>query len=257
MPVPIVTYHSVSDPGSPLSTPPGEFEEHLRAFAASGYRTVTMAELLRWLGAGRRPPADALVITFDDGYQSVYREARPRLEAWNFTACVFLVSDHCGGTTRWPGQPASVPASPLMDWDEVQALVRDGWELGAHTRTHPPLTTLAPAAIEDEVAGSQDTIRGRTGQPVTAFAYPYGAVNAGVSEIVRRHFAGAVTTRLGLVKRQCDPYYLPRIDAYYLEPRHIPHLRAPLYRRYLSARQAGRTVRRLFRQDWETGGTPG
>jgi peptidoglycan/xylan/chitin deacetylase (PgdA/CDA1 family) len=197
-----------------------------------------------------------MVITFDDGYQSVYREGWPRLKALNFTASVFLVSDHCGGTSRWPGQPASVPASPLLAWDEVQALAREGWEFGAHTRTHPPLTTLGQDAIETEVAGSQDTIRERTGQDVTAFAYPYGAVNAGVANVVRRHFATAVTTRLGLVTRGCDPYHLPRIDAYYLDPRHVPSLRSALYRTYLSARQAGRSVRRWFRQDWENGRTP-
>lgn len=256
MSVPIVTYHSVSASGSPLSTTPEEFEAHLQAFAASGYRTVPLAELLGWLSRGRRPPADTMVITFDDGYQNVHRDAWPRLKAWNFTASVFLVSDHCGGTSRWPGQPESVPASPLMDWDEVQALAGDGWEFGAHTRTHPPLTTLTPGAIEDQVAGSQDAIRRRTGQEVTAFAYPYGAVNAGVSDIVRRHFAGAVTTRLGVVSGGCDPYYLPRIDAYYLRPRHVPHLRTPLFRSYLTARQAARSARRLFRQDWETGRTP-
>ncbi len=254
--VPIVTYHSLGDLTSPVSTPIEVFEAHLRAFAASGYRTVSMGDVVGWLRRGQRPPSDAMVITFDDGYRSVYREGRPRLQARNFTASVFLVSDHCGGTSRWPGQPASVPAGPLMGWDEVQALAREGWEFGAHTRTHPPLTMLDQAAIEAEVGGSRDTIRERTGQEVTAFAYPYGALNRGVTDVVRRYFTGAVTTRLGLVNRACDPYHLPRIDAYYLDPRHVPYLRAPLYRSYLSARQAGRSVRRWFRQDWEYGRTP-
>ncbi len=253
MPVPIVTYHSVGESVSSLSTPTSVFEAHLAGFTASGYRTVTMAEVVRWVSRGQHPPTNALVITFDDGYESVYREAWPRLKACNFIASVFLVSDHCGTTSRWPSQPASVHASPLLGWPEAAALAGEGWEMGAHSRTHPPLTVLTPAAIEEEVAGSQRTIRERTGQSVEVFAYPYGAVNGRVKELVRRYFAGAVTTDLGLVARPCDPHLLPRIDAHYLRPEHIPNLRGAAYRRYLSARQAGRWLRRRFRQDWDKG----
>ena len=246
MPVPIVTYHGVGECASPLWTPIPIFEAHLNAFASAGYRTVRMEELLSTLRHGLRPADDALVITFDDGYESVHREAWPRLKALGMTATIFLVSGHCGGTNEWRGQKASAPLASLMSWSEVETLAGDGYEFGAHTRTHPCLPVLSAAAIEDEVAGSQEAVRQRTGQEVSVFAYPYGAVNAQAEEIVRRHFRGAVTTRLGLVHPSSEPYSLPRVDAWYLRPGHIRYLRSPVYKGYLSVRAAGRRVRWRF-----------
>src|SRR5207248_1918744 len=40
----------------------------------------------------------------------------------------------------------------LATWDTAQALVRAGMEVGAHTLTHPHLTTLDPGAQAREIA---------------------------------------------------------------------------------------------------------
>lgn len=254
MRVPIITYHGIGESGPPLWTPIPAFEAHLDAFAACGFRTIALSDLVNALRDGLPPPENALVITFDDGYESVSRDAWPRLKARNFTATVFLVTDHCGGTNQWPGQKAAAPLSPLVSWNDVEAMAAQGCEFGAHTRTHACLPVLGRAAIEDEVAGSQDAIRQHTGQAVQVFAYPYGAVNAQTADVVRRYFGGAATTRLGLVRASCDPYVLPRVDAWYLRSGHIPYLRGGMYRTYLSARDALRTVRRRFQSDWEPKG---
>lgn len=253
MNVPIITYHGVGDYQSPLWTPIEVFEAHLRAFVSAGYRTVRMDELVTSLRLGLPLADDALIINFDDGYDSVVREAWPRLKAVGMSATVFLVTDHCGGTNEWGGQQASAPLSGLMMWSDVESLARDGCEFGAHTRTHPCLPVLSAAAIEDEVAGSREDIREHTGQNVDVFAYPYGAMSAETVEIVRRHFVGAATTHLGLVDSSSDLCLLPRVDAWYLRPGHVRHLRSSAYRAYLLAREAGRHVRRLFRPDWNPG----
>jgi peptidoglycan/xylan/chitin deacetylase (PgdA/CDA1 family) len=195
-------------------------------------------------------PEDALVITFDDGYESVYHEAWPRLRARGFTATVFLISDYCGRDNRWPGQPASVPQAPLMTWEQATALAAGGCELGAHTRSHPALPALPPHQAEEEILTSQQIIQARTGRAARVFAYPYGAVDAAVVERVRPHFDGAVGTRLGLVRPGSDPYRLARVDAFYLTPGWIPRMRGFLFQRYLDVRQAMRSLRRRLRPDW-------
>lgn len=248
--IPIITYHGIGDTASPLWTPPAVFEAQLAAFATRGFRTVTLGTLACWLRDGVPPPEDAFVITFDDGYESVFREASPRLQAYGFAATVFLVTDYCGATNEWPGQGGSAPVSRLVSWSEAEALGRQGFELAAHTRSHPCLTVLTPAAMEDEVAASQAAVRERTGQEVVVFAYPYGDFNAAADRIVRRYFVGATTTRLGMASPSSDRYLLPRIDACYLRPAHIPHLCHPGYRGYLALRQAARSLRRQFRRDW-------
>jgi peptidoglycan/xylan/chitin deacetylase (PgdA/CDA1 family) len=61
----------------------------------------------------------------------------------------------------------------------VRRLVAAGWELGAHTFTHPDLRSLDDAALEHEVAGSRREIRCRFGVPVDSSAIPPAGTAAG------------------------------------------------------------------------------
>lgn len=257
--IPIITYHAIGDDPSPLFTPPSTFEAQLASLAAAGYQTLPLAAVVDWLKGGSSPPAKSIALTFDDGYLSVYTEAWPRLKEYGFSATVFLVTDYCGRDNQWPGQPNSVPTRPLMNWSQVREMAGRGWEFAPHSRTHRPLPTLTPAEIEADILASQSAVRAQTGQEARLFAQPYGASSAQVNHIVRRHFDGAASTRLGLVQPGDDPYSLARIDAFYWSPALIPHMHTPLFRHYLRLRQALRTLRRRYQPDWQTdaASTPG
>lgn len=249
--IPILTYHGLDAQPSPLLISPARFESHLAALADSGRKTLPLGEVLDVLRRGEPLPANTVVITFDDGYESVYREAWPRLRAFGFQATIFLITDYCGRDNRWPGQPAWVPTRPLLTWAQVETMSAEGCEFGAHTRTHPSLLSLPLAQAEDEIVASQQAVHEHAGQPVRAFAYPYGAVNAEVHNIVRRRFDGATSTRLGLVQSDSDRYDLERIDAYYLTPRLARSMSRPSFRLYLKFRQILRAARRWFVRDWQ------
>jgi peptidoglycan/xylan/chitin deacetylase (PgdA/CDA1 family) len=89
------------------------------------------------------------------------------------------------------GQPTFVTASQLS---EMQA---HGHEIGAHTRSHPHLSTLAEAEIADEVNGSLNDLRALRIRPTT-FSYPYGDFNDRVISVVKgAGFEGARTTEAG------------------------------------------------------------
>jgi peptidoglycan/xylan/chitin deacetylase (PgdA/CDA1 family) len=61
-----------------------------------------------------------------------------------------------------------------MTWEQVTQLHRDGFEIGAHTRTHANLGEVSGARAEWEIAGSRQQLETRLGAPVQLFAYPYG-----------------------------------------------------------------------------------
>ena len=249
--VPIITYHGLDDLASPLFVSPAVFESHLSALAQSGRVTIPLAVVLDKLRHGEPLPDNAVVITFDDGYESVCLEAWPRLCDHGFTATVFLITDYCGRDNRWPDQPAWVPTRPLLTWDQVETMSAKGCEFGAHTRTHPSLVCLPLTQAEDEITASQQAVHEHTGEPVRAFAYPYGAVNAEVHGIARRHFDGAAGTRLGLIQPNSDPYDLARIDACYLTPGLARSMNRPSFHLYLNFRRVLRILRRLFVADWQ------
>jgi peptidoglycan/xylan/chitin deacetylase (PgdA/CDA1 family) len=246
--LPILTYHAVAGATrtSPLAVPPRRFAAHMAALAEAGYQAVPMARVAEALGSptAARLPARAVAITFDDGYRSVLEEALPILRAHGFSATVYLIA----GTEL----PLSWrPEWPLLTWAEAERLAAAGFELGAHTVSHPPLTRVPLGVAERELVESQATIQQRTGQPARSLAYPYGARSAAVEALARRHFDAACGTMLGLAGSASNRYNLERVDAHYLNPARITaSLPALPVRGYLLARRALRWARRLARPDW-------
>jgi peptidoglycan/xylan/chitin deacetylase (PgdA/CDA1 family) len=98
-------------------------------------------------------------------------------------------------------------ASPLLDWDELRALARQGVTLAPHTRTHPRLDRVPLSLARDEIAGSRDELERELGGAVPpAFAFPGGGHRAGLRSVLSDEgFELAFTTRRG-------PNFLPRAD---------------------------------------------
>lgn len=105
---------------------------------------------------------------------------------------------------------------PLMlDSAMVSALHQAGVEIGAHTVTHPILTSLSDQAALSEMVDSKQALEAITGVPVRYFAYPNG--KAGL-DFDQRHvamarqagFAAAFTTAPGPVTVTQDWYMVPR-----------------------------------------------
>lgn len=92
-----------------------------------------------------------------------------------------------------PGQPGGL----LLTWAQVREMAAQGIAPGGHTRTHPILTRVTPAAAEDEIRSCRERIERETGCPVRTFAYPNGQpgdFSASTAEALRRHgFAAAFT----------------------------------------------------------------
>ena len=103
------------------------------------------------------------------------------------------------------------PECELANWDVAQALVRMNMEVGAHTLTHPHLTTLEPGAQAREIAGSADLIERRLGVRPTGFAYPGGDYDARTLEVMRASGLDyAVTTRAGVNGTGAERFELRR-----------------------------------------------
>ena len=91
-------------------------------------------------------------------------------------------------------------------------MVAAGWEVGAHTLTHPDLTTVDDAGLQREIAGSRTLLQDRLHLPVNAFCYPAGRNDARVRAAVRAAgFKTATTVDPGIARPGDDPFALPRI----------------------------------------------
>jgi len=202
--VPILLYHHISGAPAGATHPrlwvsPGRFRRQLATLAQAGYRAVTIADVWRaWHGTGTLPDKP-IVLSFDDGYPSQYRHAARIMRAYGWPGVLFL-------------QVGRLDDARGLGRGQVEQMIADGWELGAHTRTHPNLTTLDATRLQDEVAGSREALRRDFGVAVDAFAYPNGRVDATVESAVRTAgFTAATTTQPRVASPGDDVYRLPRI----------------------------------------------
>jgi peptidoglycan/xylan/chitin deacetylase (PgdA/CDA1 family) len=243
----ILTYHSLDDDGAVLSVAPSVFAEQMRWLSERGFQTLPLAALGDRLRDGRLPES-AVILTFDDGFHSVYDHGLPVLRRYGFTATLFLVTDYCGRDNSWPSQPSGIPRRALLDWRHVRELAEAGWSIGAHSRRHPDLCSLRRAEAEEEIAMSKAAIEAHVGGHVEAFAYPYGTHDPIVKAMVGRHFRVACSTALGFAGLGSDPLALERIDMYYFRSvSFFRRLFSPEMRAYLAFRRVfGAGHRRLF-----------
>ncbi|MEM9555766.1 MAG: polysaccharide deacetylase family protein [Acidobacteriota bacterium] len=109
-------------------------------------------------------------------------------------ACWLVAAERAGHAAR--------PAARAMTWAQARRLRDAGWELGAHTVTHPILSRLDAEAQEREILDSRRRIDERLGAgTVRTFAVPNGSAadyDATTREILAgAGFRAACTTRRG------------------------------------------------------------
>jgi len=243
----ILTYHALDDGGSVLSTPPATFAGQMKSLVESGTRVVPLSELGRAVDepASSRP---RVAITFDDGLRSVYDHGLPVLAELGLPATVFLVTDYCGKTNAWPGQPTGLGDRAMLAWPEIKEMAASGVAFASHGRTHRDLTGLSARQIETEMVESKRSIEDALGLVADVFAYPYGAHDARVRALARVHFTLACGTTLGFVAADSDRFALERLDMYYF--RRSPalgRLFAADVRTYVALRRGLRACRRALR----------
>jgi peptidoglycan/xylan/chitin deacetylase (PgdA/CDA1 family) len=219
--VPVLTFHKIDETPSVISFPPSLFESFMEKLIRNGYRAVGLTDAVENLYRGAPLPEKTFVLTFDDGYRSVYSEAFPVMKRHGMSATVFLtVGDpHCPG-----GRIPPLNGSEMLSWAEVTEMREAGIRFGAHTLTHPDLTRLGTEKIEYEIVKSKEIIEGVLGEPVRSFAYPYGRYDERSMGIAGRFFDCACSDELGLLTLESNRYALVRVDAYYLKDERLTSL---------------------------------
>ncbi len=240
----ILTYHSISSGDSPLKISPKLFAEQME-WLRDNARVVSLSEIVAALASRRPLPERAVVLTFDDGFQDFYISAAPLLHRWGLPATVFLATGYCGRTNAWPGQPDWVDQEPLLDWQQVAELARQGFSFGAHSISHPVLTRLPVVEAQREIIQCKVQIEERVGQPVEFFCYPYGRWNPAVRSMVNQNYKGACATVARVINPGSDLFALPRADSHYLRPRRLFRmLFTGRFLAYLATRRLIRKARR-------------
>ncbi|HSR13547.1 MAG TPA: polysaccharide deacetylase family protein, partial [Thermodesulfobacteriota bacterium] len=238
-------YHHVNrHPGDLVTLSPEGFENHLRVIRDKKIRTVFLPEIVEMM-QGRRPAAQEVALTFDDGHLDNWVYAFPLLKKYEMKATIFVITSWMGhGDPRpaWEpgmrGDPVEIPihrevkkraaagdASVAISWEEARVMEESGHvDIQCHTHRHMNyfvengrVVALDPGRKEElrsDLACSKGLIEKELGKKCAVLSWPWGKYDQEALSIAGElGFERMVTTEKGVNVPGSDPRAIRRIVA--------------------------------------------
>ena len=218
--IPIVALHGIE----PFAA--GRWETSIQNFdylcstlKSLGYQTISLMDLYNYFSFGKALPEKPVILTSDDGYQSIYTNAFPVLKKYGYKMSVFLIDAYIGNSEAerrsndFDNGVKAVVSRPMLIWPEVMAMANYGIEFGSHSMTHPFLNQISLEAAKNEMAASKADIEARLRKPCIFIAWPHDAVNGElISLLPQLGYAGGIRYSGGAFDiSRANLYNLPRI----------------------------------------------
>ncbi len=197
--VPILLYHNIDGSG-PFSIESEGLRGHFRLFRDRGICVISLGELISRIERPAPFIERVMVITFDDGYPSMYHRLLPMTKEFEYPVTLFVYTDNI--STR-PGRG--------LTWERLREMDRAGIDIQAHSISHPDLTRIsmkggpdAGKRLYEEMYLSRRILEMRLGKKIEYFAFPYGrydpelvmrAVDAGYRRVFSTDYGSNIITR--------------------------------------------------------------
>lgn len=233
----VLTYHHVTDEsGQRYVISPEQFARHMAFLHENDLHPISLAAFLQFVQTGTLPTANAVLITFDDGYESYYTKAFPILRTYGYPSVNFAIAGRLRDVEQRKRENMTTP----LTRQQVNEMLASGLaDIGSHTYSlHEESARnewgemgpeTAPVYLKDlnRLEGEQE-YRDRLfvdfrmsrvglgswmGKEVKTLSLPFGYTNNIVVETAKQAGYEYVFTSLpGLVKRGTNPFAIPRND---------------------------------------------
>ncbi len=227
----VLMYHNINpQAGGSGTITPERFKSELVMLKQKGFNFISASQLAAFLDRHADVPPNAILLSFDDGYEGTYRYALPVLREEHAPAVLFIIEGFMG--TR----------QGMLTWPQVESLEKSGLvTIGGHTfdqhyripgNRKVPLIPVTVTPITRQKTGKKETaaeyedrmlsdsiqaqhiLYSKLGHTTPYFAYPYGAYTPQLVKIL--HSAGyryLFTVIRGINTRGQDPAHIYRINA--------------------------------------------
>jgi len=214
-----------------------DFVNQIEYLRTHGFAFVSPQDILAASRGAKRLPEKAVLITFDDAYESFYRLVYPVLRLYDIPAVLSVV-------TSWIDSPetSAYKTKRFMSWQQIREVADSGLvTVASHSaRLHRMLQVNpvgniepAPAAflylpesgryeteaefrarIREDLAASIDALTARLGKKPAILTWPYGSYNEiGIEEAKKLGFEMLLTLDEGYSQAG----RLDRVNRYYME----------------------------------------
>lgn len=222
----ILAFHRIAPrggqrPAATWNVPPQRFRQQIEGLLRRGFHAWPLRLLLDANAANAPCPQRAFVVTFDDGYESVFRYAWPVLRELGVPATVFLATAYVDSGQPFPFDDwplAGADSVPAEHWRplstaQCRAMQASGLiELGTHTHWHRVYRGAA-ASLTEDLKESLRFLHERFGQADATFAFPHGKTDSALLEAARSSgVLCALTMRGERIRLPRDPFGWGRFD---------------------------------------------
>ncbi|QIB68534.1 polysaccharide deacetylase family protein [Aminipila butyrica] len=229
--IPILMYHHfVKEPvkGAMGATITEEkFQEDMNYLANNKYTPLLPQDLKAILAGKKTMPKNPIMITFDDGYESVYNIAYPILEKTGMKATVFAIVASVESPKKaeikklsWE-QMAKMYGSGLVDIQSHSYNLHNQdlkgqykkFQINGIQRGIIECQAQYELRVEEDIVKSVELIEANIGNEVIAFAYPYGVYDDwGVELLKQNGILFGFGTVYGAGDLKGNLYYLNRFS---------------------------------------------
>lgn len=214
----ILSYHEIADKSQTLDSTyavtPSNFDQQMHWLMDNGYHFIGINDILKYRKSGKTLPDKAVLITFDDGYRSVYTNAYPILKKYKIPSVIALVGSWLLKENKVDFAGQIIPRSEFLSQKEIKEMVSSGLvEVASHTHSlHKgipgnPQGNMQPAVrtrqwlseknkyedeksyekrIHDDLLENNTFLQQYTGQKPRVIVWPYGHYNIEVRKIAEK-----------------------------------------------------------------------
>ncbi|MCX6710440.1 MAG: malectin domain-containing carbohydrate-binding protein [Candidatus Woesearchaeota archaeon] len=157
--IPVIMFHRVENSANNAGyTNVSYFTQIVETLYNNNYHSISMKDYASLRARDECPAGKSFIMTFGDGFSSVYTGAKPILDAYNYTAVVGVISGDIN-------QPTYLTTAQLT------SLVSSGWEIAGHGEIGLNCS-LTTAQIITELNRTKNYMMINYGHNVTSFGYP-------------------------------------------------------------------------------------
>jgi peptidoglycan/xylan/chitin deacetylase (PgdA/CDA1 family) len=197
--IPVLLYHNIDGKG-PFSIDAETLREHFQLIRDRGIRVVPLRELIQRLDNPVPYRDRVIVITFDDGYGSMFDKLLPLAKEFNYQVTLFVYVDMI-----------LQKSSKNLTWKKLRDMDREGIDIQCHSVSHKDLVQLSkskdPASrkgLYEELYLAKRILELYLRKRIDFYAFPFGrydlnvidlAASAGYSRVFSTDYGSNVITR--------------------------------------------------------------
>jgi peptidoglycan/xylan/chitin deacetylase (PgdA/CDA1 family) len=209
--VSVLGYHDFSEsaPETAMRIRTSKFRKQMEVIRQLGITVISMDDFVAWKKGEKEIPPKSILLTFDDGWKSVYTDAFPILKEFGYPYTLYLYKNYVDGG----GKALTTPM--------IEEMIKHGATLGSHSVSHPyPITVknfrkkggdAYDAYLRKEMGESKIFLESKFKTSISTYSYPGGFYTEEMHPLAEEFgYSHLFTVIPGKVKRGLPAATLPR-----------------------------------------------